>query len=179
MLMKNDTTFPGSKGSLKINLPFKFAGQFLEVHGGPYDRFKRITPDTIGICVRQENTRGKEIDAHVPIVDFQTPTKKMRPAFEKAMRKALGAALRGQPVYVGCMGGMGRTGLFLAVLAKAAGVDKPVEFVRENYYHGAVETSEQKRFVETYDVTGIQRWLMVEAWYVWAQSLPFIGRFLG
>jgi hypothetical protein len=178
MLMKNPM-FAGQKGCLKLDLPLKFANASVAIHGGPYDKFKRLTDNMVGICVRAERTQGKEMDAHVPIVDFQTPTPAMRPAFEKALRVAMGAALREKMVYVGCMGGMGRTGLFLAVLAKAAGIPDPVEYVRANYYSGAVETDEQYDFVENYDVTGIQRWLMIEAWYLRAKTLPFIGRFLG
>ena len=43
------------------------------------------------------------------------------------------------------MGGWGRTGLFLALLAKVCGVENPVTYVRENYSPRAVETTDQHR----------------------------------
>ena len=83
----------------------------------------------------------------IPTVDFQTPD---RQTLYRGLSKAIDLILAGEPVYVGCMGGKGRTGLFLAVLAKAFGVKKPVEYVREHYYAHAVETAEQYDFVKQF-----------------------------
>ena len=55
------------------------------------------------------------------------------------------------PIYVGCYGGKGRTGLFLALLAKTLGVPDPVAFVRSNYFSEAVETRGQHLFVDMYE----------------------------
>ena len=57
-------------------------------------------------------------------MDFQVPD---RLKLYRGLNKALDLMLAGEPLYVGCMGGKGRTGLFLAVLVKAFGVKKPVE----------------------------------------------------
>lgn len=50
---------------------------------------------------------------------------------------------------------MGRTGLFLAILAKAVGFNDPVAYVRKHYYNHAVETAEQAKYVEAFDVSWV------------------------
>lgn len=71
--------------------------------------------------------------------------------------EALRALVNGRPLYVGCGWGRGRTGTFLALLAKILGEKQPVLFVRTNYLAEAVETSEQKNFVGAADVETLQR----------------------
>ena len=61
------------------------------------------------------------------------------------------------------MGGWGRTGLFLALLAKVCGVDQPVTYVRENYSAGRRDRA-QIGYVKDFDVSGLQRWLFWQAW---------------
>ena len=128
-------------GSLKLPLPlFKF----YTVYGGPY----RSKPE--GVCgVRVAAEIHAPAEVVVPIRDFSIPPKG---SMDRGVIEAVRMILSGQPVYVGCMGGKGRTGLFLAVLAKAWGVNKPVEYVRANYYPHAVETKEQYQFVDCYRV---------------------------
>ena len=53
---------------------------------------------------------------------------------------------------VGCMGGIGRTGLMLALLAKSFGEEDPVRYVRATYYSHAVETAAQKQFIAEFKV---------------------------
>ncbi|PZS32405.1 MAG: protein phosphatase [Pseudonocardiales bacterium] len=55
-------------------------------------------------------------------------------------------------VEVACQGGRGRTGTALACLAVLDGVpaDEAVDFVREHYHAGAVETPWQSRFVRRF-----------------------------
>ncbi|MGZ7140838.1 phosphatase domain-containing putative toxin, partial [Streptococcus pyogenes] len=65
----------------------------------------------------------------IPTRDFSIPNTTL---MTDGLRQALALVLSGQPVYAGCMGGIGRTGLFLAILAKAWGIDNPVQFVRSN-----------------------------------------------
>ena len=61
-------------------------------------------------------------------------------------------AERGELVEIACYGGLGRTGTFLSCLAVCAGVrgEGAVEWVREHYDERAVETSEQREFVERF-----------------------------
>ena len=59
------------------------------------------------------------------------------------------------PVYVGCAAGLGRTGTFLAALARLAGIDDGVAWTRANYDPRAVETAEQAAAVAALDVAGV------------------------
>jgi protein tyrosine phosphatase len=111
-----------------------------------------------------------EIDAahtiSIPTRDFSVPS---MDAMQEGMREALELIAKDEPVYVGCMGGIGRTGLFLACLAKVLGYPKPVGYVRANYSPLAVETSRQMQFVQDFDITPFQNrliWLKLKAlWY--------------
>ena len=63
---------------------------------------------------------------------------------------------------VGCLGGQGRTGLFLALLAKVWGIADPVKYVRRVYLRRAVETRDQEEWVADFEASGLRRWLFVE-----------------
>jgi hypothetical protein len=120
-----------------------FAGRAVILRGGPY----RERPEgTFGICMAKELIDLPH-DVFVPTRDFHTPPPE---TFRKALYEGLEAALDGRQVYVGCMGGIGRTGLYLAVMAKALGVVDPVQDVRKLYYAHAVETRDQERFVRDF-----------------------------
>jgi protein-tyrosine phosphatase len=58
-------------------------------------------------------------------------------------------ARQGQSVEIGCLGGHGRTGTALALLAVLAGhpSDDAVDWVRTHYCPKAVETDEQQAYV--------------------------------
>ena len=77
---------------------------------------------------------------------------------------AIQEALDGKEVYVGCMGGWGRTGLFLALLAKVCGEETPILYVRTHYTPRAVETREQQEYVDNFDVGALRRWLFWTTW---------------
>jgi protein-tyrosine phosphatase len=59
------------------------------------------------------------------------------------------------PVYVGCAAGLGRTGTFIAALARVAGIGDGVAWVRANYDTRAVETEAQAASVAALDVTAV------------------------
>ena len=70
------------------------------------------------------------------------------------------------------MGGWGRTGLFLALIAKVCGEKDPVAYVREHYAPHAVETKDQQAYVESFDVAALQRWLFWRSWTIrWTKAL--------
>ncbi len=119
--------------------------QFFVVSGGP---FRQCPPNMKGVKMAAEIRQECAVD--IPTVDYQVPN---RLQMYRGMHKAMDLILAGEPVYVGCMGGIGRTGLFLACLAKAFGVRKPVEFVRKHYLPHAVETEQQKQFVRQFTIT--------------------------
>jgi hypothetical protein len=160
--MTNPAKLPGSKGFLAFSLGWRGAWAPMVMHGGPYNNFERTSTRDFGVCVRRESLRGLDYDVHLPIDDFSVPK---NPAdLDEALIETIDAILHGKQVWIGCMGGMGRTGLFMALVCKAAGVPNPVEFVRENYFSHAVETAEQYSFVEAYDVSNITKAMYKKAW---------------
>jgi protein-tyrosine phosphatase len=82
----------------------------------------------------------------VPWPDFGLPSDPA--ALREALAEALERAGR-ERVELGCMGGRGRTGTALACLAVLDGVPagEAVEYVRQHYHPGAVETTAQSQFV--------------------------------
>ena len=146
--------------------------QFYVVTGGPFME----CPSTMkGVKMAKEVRKDCAVD--IPTQDFHVPD---RLTLYRGLDKALDLMLAGEPLYVGCMGGKGRTGLFLAVLAKAFGVKKPVEFVRANYYAHAVETQEQYQFVKQFLITPrqrrkiklVRRWAWLKFWRTNLTRLP-------
>ena len=121
-------------------------GQFYKVFGGPYHQ----KPSKM-VGVRM----AAEIDAPahivVPTRDFSVPDIE---AMTDGIDEAVSHILLGRQVYVGCMGGIGRTGLFLAVLAKAFDVPDPVAYVRRHYLAHAVETQQQRQYVAEFVIPG-------------------------
>lgn len=84
---------------------------------------------------------------HYPIQDFSVPTDLL--GLEDALRRTTYALMRKEPVYVGCAGGVGRTGLFLSCLLKVLHPDctDPVRWLRKIYWPHAVETPSQEKFI--------------------------------
>ena len=161
-----------ANGTLPLNLGWLGAFYRIEVIGGPFDGFEP-GENRFGVCVRAERA-PRQLDLHLPIRDFDVPhdLDKLR----DVLKGTLQAAFDGKEVYVGCMGGWGRTGLFLALLAKAAGIDDPIAYVREHYTPRAVETEEQARFVRMFDVVDLRSWLVRTAWTKWWLSKVFWWR---
>jgi protein-tyrosine phosphatase len=131
-----------------------------DIDGGPFDA--RPVGGTFNVCVRSERVPFEGVHAWLPIKDFQVPQDTS--AVVSVLKKALRAMLDGKKVYVGCMGGIGRTGLFLALLAKVAGIGNPVGYVRWHYDDRSCETEEQIDYVAAFPVEEIQRWFFWAAW---------------
>lgn len=161
--------FPGANGILVLKTGWRGGFQTMVINGGPFDKFPADDTRAFGVCLREDDPGA--CDIHLPIQDFSVPQDDE--AVERALRCTLDAALRGEHVYVGCMGGFGRTGLFMALLAKAVGEPKPVEFVRKNYTSRAVETKEQYRYVMNFDVTELRGWLFAAGWRKWREGWAF------
>ena len=162
--MKHEKFEPGRwmrpNGHLSVNLGWRGGFQKVTVTGGPYDA---CDPSKyFGVCVRAERVPHNGYHLHLPIPDFGIPSSIHR--VEMALVEAFSAALQGRQVYVGCAGGYGRTGLFLALMAKAAGVKDPVQYVRTHYHAKAVETKAQMDFVETFDVDYVRRRIRGQGW---------------
>jgi protein-tyrosine phosphatase len=121
-----------------------FGGKAVSVFGGPY--VHRPTHMT-GIKLAVEINLPCDID--LPIVDYSVPDVA---ATKRVLLQTIKRLSKGETLYAGCWGGMGRTGLFLALLAKVAGVSDPVSYVRSSYHPHAVETPEQKKYVADFPV---------------------------
>lgn len=139
-------------------------GLYVEVTGGPYAK----CPGThLGVKMAVE--LPYPCDVSIPTKDFSVPDVD---DLDAGLRHVVKNLLQGAPVYVGCLAGQGRTGLFMAILAKAFGEEEPVAYVREHYYPHAVETSEQAKFVEQYEIPfGVKmRILSMKVWVHWLQD---------
>lgn len=165
--MENDVRVRVGLGELKLPLTKR---HYFTVVGGPYyDR-----PDNM-VGVKMAAEINSRCDVNIPTRDFQTPELE---TLRRGLTEAVERVLQGDPLYVGCMGGKGRTGLFLAVLAKAMGVKNPVEFVREHYYPHAVETAQQYQFVQTFPIPEdvreqVRRARLHAQWYFWTKDFWF------
>ena len=122
-----------------------------------------------GFKVKCATEQPGAADFTIPSVDFGVPTDE---DMLKGVEAAIIAAFNGQPVFAGCMGGIGRTGTFLSVVLKVLQPDLPasqiVSTIRQVYLSHAVETKGQKELIERIDVSALRRkikWLWLAA--VW------------
>lgn len=91
-----------------------------------------------------------EISVSKDRVAIDIATKDFQPFDDDALRRGIAECMTlmdlGVPLYVGCMGGTGRTGTFLAALVAQhpamSGTDA-ITYIRQVYRAGAVETTEQ------------------------------------
>ena len=146
---------------------------YFTVVGGPYmDR-----PNTyVGVKMAEEVNRPCDVD--IPTRDYDVPP---MDKLDAGLEQAVVYLLAGEPLYVGCMGGKGRTGLFLAVLAKVLGVVNPVEYVRAEYYSHAVETEPQYKYVTEYEAPAsvtkaIRRARLMATWGFWTKRFWTSGK---
>jgi protein-tyrosine phosphatase len=130
-----------------------------DLHGEVYDRWRAEQIAVIVLLASDEeclHKTGRNLRAfyrqegfkvlYLPIPDFGIPIKA---DLEQAVQRAIAYAQAGQHIAVHCSAGIGRTGLFLAFLAKRVlGVsgEKALQWVRY-YIPYAVETPEQQRLV--------------------------------
>lgn len=145
------------------NIPLRLGNLInTRVYGGPY----RAKPEEMfGVKMAAEIDHPHHVS--IPTRDFCVPnTDDVR----KGVMQALMAMVNDEVVYAGCMGGIGRTGLFLGVLAKVqieyrkskhrkGRGDDPVAYVREHFIPHAIETDEQQDFVRNFDVTDMVEWI--------------------
>jgi hypothetical protein len=157
------SSYGDPNGILPIRLDFYGAWHELSVIGGPFDFYRPGHNADIGVCVRAERI-PPTADYRIPIEDFSIPRPEQRELIESTIIEVLRATIAGKRVWVGCMGGYGRTGIFMAILAKACGIDNPIAYVRQHYHPRSVETEEQRAYVNSFDVTRIRQWLFWHGW---------------
>lgn len=156
----------GANGKLVLRFGSWGLWRAIEVQGGPFAMYKpgewstnsAIRP--LGVSLLESPpTPATAINAlYMPIEDFSVP--RDQALVELVVKRVIKHAMSGGLVYVGCMAGRGRTGLFLSLLAKIAGETAPVAYVRKHYYRHAVETSTQEAYVAAFDVRPYRGWLL-------------------
>jgi hypothetical protein len=133
-------------------MPIKLGHSRFNLIGGSYHH---KPPEDFGVKMAAEIR--KPCDVNIPTIDFSTPDRDILLA---GMRSTIIALYKNKKVYVGCMAGRGRTGLFMACMVKLAQsyqIDvmtsatlyslEPIKYVRKHYYPHAVETADQELFV--------------------------------
>jgi len=83
---------------------------------------------------------------HLPIPDFDVPS---REDLEEAVKKTVEYAQAGENIVIHCHAGLGRTGLFVAYLAKQVfglSSEEAIHWTRKYIPH-ALETHEQEEFI--------------------------------
>ncbi|MBJ6799725.1 ADP-ribosylglycohydrolase family protein [Geomonas propionica] len=88
---------------------------------------------------------------HIPIVDGSIPDHRFHSAMQECHCRILELLCEGARIVIHCRGGLGRTGLFAAMLLIDFGIEpeKAIAQVRAAR-PGAIETSAQERYVHTY-----------------------------
>lgn len=152
---------------LNLKVPFRIGPITASIFGGPFRKFDSGVRRLKGVKMAEEIDHPHHVS--IPTEDFSIPdTKDM----ECGVISALKHVLEGNDLYVGCMGGIGRTGLFMGVLGKVlhdyridhpdeeiTWVDDPVVWVRTHYKSHAIETEEQQHFVRNFNTENIIDWI--------------------
>ena len=146
-----------SYGINELELRGAVSGQSIVVRGGP---FRKCPEDAFGVNMAAGEQPGGDI--RVEVVDFGVPDPD---ALRLRALYACYVALKGESIYVGCGAGIGRTGTFLAVMARIMNpecdgarqrgypkADGVTGWLREKYREGAVETSAQDELVNSLDL---------------------------
>ena len=126
------------RGRFRLRLP---GGAEAEAIGGAFDS---LPHDVFSVCLEERAAKAWLADILLPTPDFGVPEPA---ALRDAVARALAAleAEPSRPLFVGCRAGLGRTGLFLGCLLKAAGEGgDPVAALRRLYHPAAAETPEQE-----------------------------------
>lgn len=131
-------------------MPFVAGSIRGDIYGGPFKKFK---PGRRLISIKMAEEIDAACDVSVPTEDYSVPSTS---DMEAGLVAALDALSKGNDIYVGCMGGTGRTGLFMACMAnlmlhfnngeikhEGETYTNPVKYVRATYRPHAVETEQQ------------------------------------
>jgi hypothetical protein len=135
--------------------------------GGPY---KQKPDHFYGIKMAEEIDRDCVIS--IPTRDYDVPDKGRLVA---GLYCGIALAQQQVPIWVGCMGGVGRTGLYFAALAKVMAryqkltkhkvtID-PILYTREMYLAHAVETKEQMQWIANLDIDAVAEWAVAISGY--------------
>lgn len=158
-----------------IELPYSFPGRVFRspMPFGPYDRvslwqlYQEQEIDLVVVLAEPQEYlvyarrdlpdfyRSQGLDVlHLPVPDFGIPDDLV--LWEKTLMSVAKAGREGENIAVHCLAGIGRTGVFLACLAKenlAFDGERAINWVRESV-PGAMENEDQEQFVKNYYRSG-------------------------
>ena len=159
-----------------IELPYSFSGRVFRspMPFGPYDQvnlwqsYQEEEIDLVVVLTESQEYlvyarrdlldfyRSQGLDVlHVPVPDFGIPDDLV--LWEKSLNTVAQAGREGKNIAVHCLAGIGRTGIFLACLAKdnlSLDGERAIIWVRESV-RGAMENEDQEQFVKNYQPSGI------------------------
>ena len=159
-----------------IELPYSFSGRIFRspMPFGPYDQdsvwqsYREEEIDLVVVLAEPQEYlvytrrdlpefyRSQGLDVlHLPIPDFGVPDDLV--LWEKTLNSVTQAGREGKNIAVHCLAGIGRTGVFLACLAKEnleLDGERAIIWVRESV-RGAMENEDQEQFVKNYQPGGI------------------------
>ncbi len=158
-----------------IELPYSFPGRVFRspMPFGPYDRvsvwqsYQEEEIDLVVVLTEPQEYlvyarrdlphfyRSQGLDVlQVPVPDFGIPEDLV--LWERALDSVSRAGREGKNIAVHCLAGIGRTGVFLACLAKEnleLDGERAIIWVRESV-RGAMENEDQEQFVKKYQPRG-------------------------
>lgn len=143
-------------------LPIEVNGETYKVHGGSVYSTRSPKFDVVVALDTGHHATAKAFpwtDGHefqYPIRDGKAP--KDTKTFKQLVTWLGERILAGDKVFVGCIGGHGRTGMVLtALVAHMTGMKDATTYVRENYCKKAVESTSQVNFLKKhYAVTKVE-----------------------
>jgi len=140
-------------------MPFQLGTLKSTIYGGPYKDYLYTT----GVNMAAE-LADEFAEIYIPTEDFEVPDVV---ALKRGLVQGIMAIASGKHLYVGCKGGVGRTGLYLASMAKIMSEYRrkmhrptfdPILYVRAEYMNNAVETEDQREFIDQLYVGDIVNW---------------------
>lgn len=132
-------------------IALRLLGAERRIIGGPFDGF---SGPAIGVCLEARSRMAAAADVLIDVPDYTAPTQaQLTDGLVRTLRLMRDAP--DLPVYVGCAAGLGRTGTFIAALARMAGIDDAVAWTRAIYDPRAVETAAQEAAVAALDVDAV------------------------
>lgn len=142
-------------------ISFIYQRKFISMYAGSFWFNKDIVEQNPSLSFYSVNLMKEhplECTYYLPIKDFSVPdnNEKLNEAIINILQEMIE---KKNTVYMGCFGGVGRTGLVLACIAKSLDIENPISYVRENYSPRSVETDEQANFVQNFDTTIVKNWL--------------------
>jgi len=143
--------YKGPEAVFQIGESVVFAGPIASSKKGVYDLIVDLTGATHNRSYVTTSLDVEGLEVKQDYISVRWPDMGV-PALKREWWETLASVLASgkfDSIYIGCAGGVGRTGTTLAILAYLYGVETktPIAWVRENYNPKAVETTEQVEYV--------------------------------